>query len=232
MFSENEISLPRCFYGSTNATQRTWREIMQQAWQQGHWDSIAGLEDVIPVNEYSGPIVVFNYYQESPPVVERWKTEENYWQLNWILEETPVDIHDLRNHTDRHRSLVLSGMQHFWYCLGLLGDDYRFLYYAFRQYYVEQVPSPAVLREVVYPFITSFLKWMPQMMAFDGRLAIAQGVRGLKYVGVADQVSCLLDMLEGVGLMSEDEVYELTRGAQVVLLERLRGGRKTISGSC
>ena len=216
------ILIPKGLYGTTASTRHWWTDIAQTAWRNRGWRGALERLDLIPADLKPGPIVLWNYDHRvattNEPVL--WSTQEDCWQLNWILESLPADYDDLLREPELHFHLVLDAMSFPWYCLALLEGDPRFLPFLYENYQVNQA-SDEVHQHVTRPFLRSFLRWLPQMVSLDGRIARASGQRGVEVVGVREQFGVFLDLAHYCGAIGDDDWWSLVGYPLDVLAARM-----------
>ena len=99
------ILFPRCLYGDWATTRAAWRQIAETAWREGSWTNAFSNLQMVPVEAYPAPIIVWNDDRllESTCEPVRWQVAESVWQLNWILEVHPAPIEELIDHGDLTR---------------------------------------------------------------------------------------------------------------------------------
>ena len=56
----SSILFPKCLFGTTDNTRRTWLEITTRAWESGGWCDVFRDSDLIDVQDETGPIIVWN----------------------------------------------------------------------------------------------------------------------------------------------------------------------------
>jgi hypothetical protein len=191
-----DIELPQCLLGSTEETRRRWSSIAASAWEEASWARIVRELEFVPSRQTVGPIVVWNYDRlvETTNEAASWRTTEDVWQFNWILECMPASYDELLAEHERHLRLVLEGMQHPWFCLGMLEGDPRFLPFLYQRYHVHR-PSEHVRATVIRPILKRFLGHLPRLLHLDGRIAVASGRTGVEFVGIGARLPMFVDLL-------------------------------------
>jgi hypothetical protein len=147
--------LPLVLYGDAPSTRKNWKKITTKAWKTGSWDNVLDNLELVPVENLPGGICL--------DVDRMTRASEKLWRVYWIAElladavmaaekDSVVDI------MERLDSLRLSGMNHFWFTLGLLQ-------YSRGGFALSHWPRKTSLREINLKYLERFVHWLPELDA-------------------------------------------------------------------
>jgi hypothetical protein len=226
------LLIPSGFFGTTEATSAWWTEIAQKAWRDKGWHGDLDRLELIPVDSKPGPINVWNYDRRSATWMEplRWQSEQECWQVNWILESWPADYDELEKDPELHQRLLFEAIKRPWYWLGMLNGDFRFLPFLRSAYQVNQA-GDEFRERVTRPLLRAFIRQLPQLTPLDERIFIASGRSGLKAVGVRGQIGIWLDYAKCCGALPEDDWYKIPEYPLEVVMERMNRIYEAVGGS-
>jgi len=170
------ISIPKMFYGTHASVNKQWSRYIKTAWQNGDWGTL--LQDA----EMTALSPDQDLWVSDPRRIVSGK--ENLWRI-YVLG------HELRNKACSNTSqemkmnsiitydkLVLSGMDYFWFMLGLTYNCYGF-------FFLEESLRNAISTEIYAQYFSKMACWIPELLKHEemyrGSLAIDRSLKGITY---------------------------------------------------
>jgi hypothetical protein len=219
------LVVPALLYATTADAKSAWASVAREAWRDGTWDNVLEHLPLASIESNGAPIVVWNKDRVDHRTKwnKQWSSDESAWQVNWNLESAGEWYAESVAEPVRHLDLVLDGMQHLWFNLGLLEGDMSCLPFLHGHFDVSQ-PTEAVRAEVIRPIISHFLRSLPTIMPLEARIVIASNRWGLKYVSIASRLGWLLDLARyDAAIPASESVALFQSGSASQILERLVG---------
>lgn len=227
---------PTIFRGSTAETATRWAALAARAWREGTWQCVLE-ESFADIDDTDGPIVLRNDDRRTESTMEPvpWSTDKDVWQFNWILECPCAPFEELVSNADRHRALVLNGMKHEWFAIGMLKADPRYLPFYYKYLYGHEhfwecqgpmTPhwqSAQFLSLVARPLLVAMHSHLPNLSRLDRRLMIASGRKGkeVQPIPFAVAIGFYLDLYMHLGLLQPLELASLVKMPSEKLVHRL-----------
>jgi hypothetical protein len=148
---------PLILYGDKRTANAEWRKIARKAWKDGNWQrAFASLEFVRALDTAD------ELYVNAPS--HGLNSSRETWRLHVVGEILKAVVSTDRSATaDRHDHLLLAGMEHLWFCLGLLqvgGGDF----------YLSCWQRSVSRCEISQQFLTKFIRWLPEIDGFESRM--------------------------------------------------------------
>ena len=188
---------------------------MEEAWESGDPASVFAELEMVAADSLPGPIIVWNNDRmlESNMKWVRYKSARPMWYFNLILEEPPVDVFELSKRDRWHHQMVLEGMEHCWYALGMFECDPRFLPLIYDIIH-EQRDPPRTREEnllILKPWVEKMIRSLPALAELDGRICRATGRNGGSILpwGFSRSLGLFANVLRWLGVMPTAEGFRL-----------------------
>jgi hypothetical protein len=162
---ESAEHVPAILCGRWADASRKWKSIAKRAARDGKWDAALATVEMIRIDDAPGEIPLSHAFGMP--------RGENVWTcaivpgISKVAQEVAGDLYD--PHTRElwyrvMRDLMLDGMDHFWFCLGVLGRDSA--YFPARTSH----DDPDDQRRVAHAMLGKLLRWWPAMCGVDERM--------------------------------------------------------------
>jgi hypothetical protein len=157
------LLFPRILHGDAATVKRAWKKVVKQAWRAGSWGDLLTRLEMVPFHELPGPVCVA--WSNLPGTL---RAGDAVWRAYWlgeVLKDVAIRDRDAPDvdKMDRLDTLMLAGMEHFWFTLGLLepyNGSFNLAHWRRRR------PSEDVQRD----YVRGFVRWLPEFMAIKNRL--------------------------------------------------------------
>ncbi len=182
---EQEILLPKCFYGSTKGTREAWRSMVRQAGANiSKWKEVLDGVELVSYFDYPGPIVTRND-------LRLWSTNDCVWQLNWIAELWPNEHVKQPLDWRRQLDLALEGMQRLWFTIGMLSRGFAgFGFTSHRE-------------NALFPWLERYIYWLPELDSLSSQFVFAEKYTGFWQLKGCESLSIIVLIAFFCGLVPE-----------------------------
>ena len=151
---------PRLLYGELVATRKAWLKVARRAWKAGEWDDSFERDGMVRPSDLPVDIVLERGYFGTGV-----RRNEPLWRLYWTSKSYSMVYKGQINIEAEQRAahLLLSGMEHLWFTVGMLCCEAADL----------PRPSKSHGKDLAYynGLLGRFVNWLPEIIALRGSFA-------------------------------------------------------------
>jgi hypothetical protein len=145
--------LPRILYGDLETTRRAWQKIARRAWRVGEWGDSFERDGMVHLPDFPGDILLARGFCGTGI-----RRREPLWRLYWASKSVSMAYKGVKTDEveDRAAHLLLGGMEHAWFTVGMLRAEDADLFQ----------PLEPVGRRQTYSrkLLERFVSWLPEIL--------------------------------------------------------------------
>ncbi len=150
---------PRMLYGDLKSTREAWRKIARRAWKAGDWGQLFARDGMVPLSDFPSDIVLERSFFGAGV-----RGKQPLWRLYWSSKSIRFGYSEWPAGTSEsvHRAsrLMLGGMEHLWFTVGLLCFEGADLH--------DPIDSAESVRTYYYELLKGFVNWLPEILSLRG----------------------------------------------------------------